>query len=69
MAATASTTGRRARGTRGFYQYPGFSSPLSSMEAWDSSFFFVPVLLLLSTLAFVVNLVPTLVSGLEEYWQ
>ena len=39
------------------------------MEAWDSSFFFVPVLLLLSTLAFVVNLVPTLVSGLGVYWQ
>ena len=69
MAATASTTGRRARGTKGICQYPDFYSPLSSMEAWDSSFFFAPVLLLLSTLAFVVNLVPTLVSGLGEYWQ
>ena len=43
--------------------------PLSFMEAWDSSFFFASALLLLTTLAFVVNLVPTLDSGLEEYWQ
>ena len=43
--------------------------PLSFMEAWDSSFFIAPALLLLTTLAFVVNLVPTLDSGLEEYWQ
>ena len=33
-----------------------------------TSFFFAPALLLLSTLAFVVNLVPTLVSGLRVYW-
>ena len=43
--------------------------PLSFMEAWDSSFFFASALLLLTTLAFVVNLVPALDSGLEEYWQ
>ena len=34
--------------------------PLPFMEAWDSSFFFASDLLLLTTLAFVVNLVPTL---------
>jgi len=43
--------------------------PLPFMEAWDSSFFFASDLLLLTTLAFVVNLVPTLDSGLEKYWQ
>ena len=37
------------------------------MEAWDSSF--ASDLLPLTTLAFVVNLVPTLDSGLEKYWQ
>ena len=42
---------------------------LPFMEAWDSSFFFASDLLLLTTLAFVVNLVPTLDSGLEKYWQ
>ena len=75
MAATASTTRRRVKRREdsardySLYKHPEFFSPLSSMEAWDSSFFFAPALLLLSTLAFVVNLVPTLVSGLEEYWQ
>ena len=43
--------------------------PLSFMEAWDSSFFFALALLLFTTLEFVVNLVLTLDSGLEEYWQ
>ena len=43
--------------------------PLPFMEAWDSSFFYASDLLLLTTLAFVVNLVPTLDSGLEEFWQ
>ena len=42
---------------------------LPFMEAWDSSFFFASDLLLLTTLAFVVNLVPTLDSGLEKYCQ
>ena len=41
-------------------KHPEFSSPLSFMEAWDLSFFTAPALLLLSTLGFVVNSVPTL---------
>ena len=41
--------------------------PLPFMEVWDSSFFYASVLLLLTTLALVVNLVPTLDSGLERY--
>ena len=41
-------------------KHPEFSSPLSFMEAWDSSFFFAPALLLLTTLGFVVKSVPTL---------
>ena len=39
---------------------PDFSSPLSFMGAWDLSFFTAPALLLLNTLGFVVNSVPTL---------
>ena len=40
--------------------YPEFSSPPFFMEAWDSSFFTAPALLLLTTLGFVVSSVPTL---------
>ena len=31
-------------------KHPDFSSPLSCIEAWDSSFFTAPALLLLTTL-------------------
>ena len=39
---------------------PCFSSPSSFMEAWDSSFFTAPALLLLTSLGLVVSWIPTL---------
>ena len=39
---------------------PIFSSPSSFMEAWDSSFFTAPAILLLTSLGFVVSYIPTL---------
>ena len=38
----------------------GFSSPVSFIEAWDSSFFTAPALLLLTTLGFVISAIPSL---------
>ena len=37
-----------------------FSSPVSFIEAWDSSFFTAPALLLLTTLGFVISSIPSL---------
>ena len=39
---------------------PSFSSPSSLTEAWDSSFFTTPTLLLLTSLGFVISWIPIL---------
>merc|ERR1711867_176144 len=56
---------------------PTFSSPSSFMEAWDSSFFTAPAILLLTSLGFIVSYIPALddlplggrLRHCIQYWQ